>query len=102
QTTEDRRQRTESKTDQRRECPAHGRASSGQIAGQKLYLTSVVRPLSSAYAASSSTSASLPPSALGPRRGPLASAASISLIASVSVMRWTAEISRASRSRAAS
>jgi hypothetical protein len=53
------------------------------------------------YAASSSTTASSSAS-LGPRRGPLAKAASISLIASVSVMRWTAAISRASRSRAAS
>ena len=61
-----------------------------------------------AYAASSSTtvsssSASPSPSAgFGPRRGPLARAASISLIASVSVMRCTAEISRESRSSAAS
>src|SRR5262245_61811877 len=42
------------------------------------------------------------PSGLGPRRGPLASAASTSLMASVSVTRCTAAISRDSRSRAAS
>ena len=60
------------------------------------------------YAASSSTTTSSsspspsPSVGLGPRRGPFASAASISLIASVSVMRWTAEISRARRSSAAS
>ena len=55
------------------------------------------------YAASSSTTASSASSAgFGPRRGPLASAPSISLIASVSVQRCTAEISRDSRSRAAS
>jgi hypothetical protein len=52
--------------------------------------------------AASSSSAGSSPSAALPRRGPLASAASISLTASVSVMRWTAEISRDSRSRAAS
>jgi hypothetical protein len=59
---------------------------------------------SSDQAASSSTTASSssPSGGLGPRRGPLASAASISLIASVSVMRCTAEISRESRSSAAS
>jgi hypothetical protein len=52
-------------------------------------------------AASSSITASSPSGVL-PRRGPLARAASISLIASVSVTRCTAEISRASRSSAAS
>src|SRR5262249_34579564 len=54
-----------------------------------------------AYAASSSTT----PSSWGlggPRRGPLASAASISLMASVPVTRCTAAISRESRSSAAS
>src|SRR5271155_4882383 len=54
------------------------------------------------YAASSSTTASSSVSDFGPRRGPLASAASISLIASVSVIRCTAETSRDSRSSAAS
>jgi hypothetical protein len=52
-------------------------------------------------AASSSRTGSSPSTGL-PRRGPLASAASISLTASVSVTRCTAEISRDSRSRAAS
>ena len=54
------------------------------------------------YAASSSTSGVSSPALAGPRRGPLASAASISFTASVSVMCCTAEISRESRSSAAS
>ena len=54
------------------------------------------------YAASSTSSSPSAASGLGPRRGPLASAASISLTASVSVTRCTAEISRDRRSSAAS
>ena len=57
---------------------------------------------SSSTASSSASAPSASASALGPRRGPLARAASISLTASVSVMRLTAAISRDSRSNAAS
>ncbi len=58
--------------------------------------------LRGAYAASSVTISSAASSAGLVRRGPLASAASICLMLSVSVTRSTAAISRASRSSAAS
>ena len=88
-----------SKWSSRAEDHEASRKSKGPVLRPGLRIFDAVKP----YAASSATSSSAASSAgFGPRRGPLASAASISLIASVSVQRCTAEISRESRSSAAS
>ena len=84
---------------QAEEGRAGGKGDGKRKPGVSAGLVSAV-PRQRCYAASSSTTSSS--AGFGPRRGPLASEASISLMASVSVMCCTAAISRESRSRAAS